>query len=300
MKIIYPTDPLDLKKVDTEYEREYNVAQELGFELLLINYEELVYNQNPIGAITRIKPSDNIEEALYRGWMVKPEDYTHLYNELKNKNIELINSPENYKLCHYLPEYYNIIQNYTPETIWFKEEQFSESSDEVYNTVRKTFGSSPIIIKDYVKSCKHEWEEACFIPSASDIDKVKKVVNRFLELQGEDLNKGLVFREFIKLEFLALHSKSKMPLTKEFRLFFLNRELLQVFHYWDEGDYEGTKPDLQEFMEIAKKIDSQFFTMDIARIENGPWIIIEIGDGQVSGLPDKADLQEFYGKLDTF
>jgi hypothetical protein len=129
------------------------------------------------------------------------------------------------------------------------------------------------------------------------MDNVKRVVTRFLELQGEDLNEGLVFREFLTLEFLTLHSKSKMPLTKEFRLFFLQGELLHMFHYWDEGDYEGVKPDLSPFVEIAKKINSQFFTMDIAKIENGDWIIIELGDGQVSGLPDNADLYEFYSKL---
>jgi hypothetical protein len=29
--------------------------------------------------------------------------------------------------------------------------------------------------------------------------------------------------------------------------------------------------------------------MDIAKKENGDWIILELGDGQVSGLPDNAD-----------
>ena len=34
--------------------------------------------------------------------------------------------------------------------------------------------------------------------------------------------RGLVCREFVELEPLARHSKSGMPLTKEFRLFFLD------------------------------------------------------------------------------
>jgi hypothetical protein len=38
--------------------------------------------------------------------------------------------------------------------------------------------------------------------------------------------------------------------------------------------------------------------MDIAKVEkNGDWVIIELGDGQVSGLPDNADLYEFYNRL---
>jgi hypothetical protein len=64
-----------------------------------------------------------------------------------------------------------------------------------------------------------------------------------------------------------------------------------------EGDYGELKADLTQFAEVAKKIDSRFFTMDIAKVENGGWVIIELGDGQVSGLPDNANLREFYNRL---
>jgi hypothetical protein len=32
----------------------------------------------------------------------------------------------------------------------------------------RPFGDAPLVLKDYVKSQKHAWDEACFIPSASD------------------------------------------------------------------------------------------------------------------------------------
>lgn len=35
-------------------------------------------------------------------------------------------------------------------------------------TILHEFGDRPVIIKDYVKSRKHEWLGACFIPDASD------------------------------------------------------------------------------------------------------------------------------------
>ena len=34
---------------------------------------------------------------------------------------------------------------------------------------------------------------------------------------------------------------------------------------------------------------SNFLTMDVAQKKDGNWIIMELGDGQVSGLPDNAD-----------
>src|SRR5450432_3294033 len=72
--------------------------------------------------------------------------------------------------------------------------QSSGNKDEVMALLRP-FGEKPIIVKDYVKSRKHEWNEACYIPCASDRQAVERVVMGFLHLQGEDLNEGLVFRE---------------------------------------------------------------------------------------------------------
>ncbi|MCF6350493.1 MAG: ATP-grasp domain-containing protein [Flavobacteriaceae bacterium] len=159
------------------------------------------------------------------------------------------------------------------------------------------FGNKPIIVKDYVKSEKHNWNDACFIPNASDKKNVQKIVNRFIELRGDYLNEGIVFREFIELEFLTEHSKSKMPLTKEFRIVFLNKKVVQIFNYWDEGNYDSEKPDIDFFQNIAEKIESNFFTMDVAKKKNGGWIIMELGDGQVAGLPDNANRNEYYNEL---
>lgn len=37
--------------------------------------------------------------------------------------------------------------------------------------------------------------------------------------------------------------------------------------------------------------------MDIARTAEGGWTIIELGDGQVAGLPDRADKEQFYQSI---
>lgn len=149
-----------------------------------------------------------------------------------------------------------------------------------------------------MKSRKHEWLEACFIPSARDLDAVERVARRFLELQGDDLAGGLVFREYVDLEYLSRHSKSGMPLAKEYRLFFLNGQLLRAFEYWAEGDY-GSQPDipLDRFSAIAQRVESHIFTMDVARTVGGEWLVIELGDGQVAGLPDPGVAADFYTVL---
>ena len=88
-----------------------------------------------------------------------------------------------------------------------------------------------------------------------------------------------------------------MPLTKEFRLFRLNGQILSSFKYWDEGDYQEIVPPINEFESFAKAIKSKFFSMDVAKEKDGNWIIIELGDGQVSGLPDNADKANFFERI---
>ncbi|MEZ4939148.1 MAG: ATP-grasp domain-containing protein [Crocinitomicaceae bacterium] len=82
--------------------------------------------------------------------------------------------------------------------------------------------------------------------------------------------------------------------SREFRLFVKDGEVISCFNYWDEGNYENVQPDLTHFKELIPKIQSRFFTMDIAKKMDGDWIIVELGDGQVAGLPDNADRMGFH------
>lgn len=294
MKIIFCSEPFYPNKPDYSYEKEFKAAIENGFEVGLFSFEDLTEN-NLSNAFKRIKSAETPEKAIYRGWMLKPEFYEILYNELQKRNLILINSPEEYKFCHHFPESYDVIKDHTPKSI-------SMPFDETFNFEKLLeklagFGDKPLILKDYVKSRKHEWNEACFISSASNREEIEKVLARFIELQGEDLNKGLVFREFIEFKPLTNHSKSGMPLTKEFRLFFLENELIFTSEYWEEGEYEETDLPKDLFAEVAKSVKSNFFTMDIAQKTDGEWLIVELGDAQVAGLPEKSDEKSFYENL---
>lgn len=295
MRIIFCSEPFFPLRVDSAYESEFEAAETAGFKFDLIDFEALVNADNPLASVRKVKEQSTSVTAVYRGWMLKPEVYSRLCEALSKRNVNLINSPAEYKHCHYLPESYSLIENQTPATIWL-EMNSDFDFDELFRRLA-VFGDKPLILKDYVKSRKHEWHEACFIEAASDRAAVERVVKKFVELQGDDLNEGLVFREFAQFQPLATHSKSKMPLTKEFRLFFLDGELLDYFDYWDEGDYAESSPPENIFADVARTVESRFFTMDIAQRVDGEWMIVELGDGQVAGLPDNADALRFYQSL---
>lgn len=292
MKFIFCANSLNRRSPDIDYQAEVDAVQKLGFEYILINYEALV-DDNFFKVVNKIASGSDI--AIYRGWMLKPDKYKQLFDALAEKEIYLINDPAAYIHCHYLPHSYSIIEPYTPKSVWIKTN--GNLAIETIMNLLHPFGSRPIIVKDFVKSRKHEWETACYIPSASDWKSVESVVSRLIELQGNQLNEGLVFREYIQFEPLTQHSKSKMPLTKEFRIFFLDGNPIYSVEYWTEGDYQKIIPPIEQFCQVAKAIKSRFFTMDVAKRLDGDWMIVELGDAQVAGLPEKADILSFYKAL---
>ncbi|GCE11032.1 hypothetical protein KTT_08910 [Tengunoibacter tsumagoiensis] len=295
MRIIFCADYWNPLSVDNAYETEVNVVEGLHLNYSLINIEALVEQKNALRAVRKVEPASTEELAIYRGWMLKPQIYEQLSAALAERGLLLINTPAAYLHCHYLPQSYPLLEGFTPRSTWIRT-GFDVSIDEVMKALH-VFGDKPVIVKDFVKSRKHEWNEACYIPCASDRHAVERVVRRFLQLQGEDLNEGLIFREFIEFEPLAYHSKSGMPLIKEFRLFVLDGRIICSTPYWEEGDYGDDKdgfPPIDTFGHIVQNIQSRFFTMDVARKRDGTWNIVELGDGQVAGLPVRADMQAFY------
>jgi hypothetical protein len=225
--------------------------------------------------------------------MMTPPQYQRLYEALTARNVRLVNDPEEYRQGHLLPENYPVIQGHTPRSVWLTGDL---GIDRIMEALTP-FGDAPVVIKDFVKSRKHEWSEACFIPSAADRAIVERVVGKFLELQGDDLNEGLVFREHVEFKPIGVHPKSGMPLTEEYRTFWLDGVLVFWAPYWEEAVHDVTEPPLHTFAGVAASVRSRFFTMDAAKRRDGGWMIVELGDGQVSGLPRESDADRFYEAL---
>ena len=295
MRVLFDSDPMNPRVSDVAYAHEAAAAERLGIPCSLVNFEALVDEGDAERAVRRVAPvSEEGESGVYRGWMVTPEQYAALYDALADRRVTLVNTPEQYEHCHYLPRWYKTLEGYTPRSVWT---QAGDMSLARLMVLLQSFGDRPVIVKDFVKSRKHEWLEACFIPSAADAEAVARVTRRFLELQGGDLNGGLVLREFVDFEPLGIHTRSGMPLTREFRLFFLDGEPIQASRYWDQGDYQGEMPPLAHFTRLAESVKSRFFTMDVAKTVTGEWLIVELGDAQVAELPEDVDAEKFFSDL---
>lgn len=295
MLFLFCSDPQELRHPDPAFAAEAEAAaQASGAPLGLIDFEALTAGED--AAAVRRVPQREDEVGVYRGWMLKPEAYRRLHAALLTRGVRLVNDPEAYVHAHHLPASYGVLGNDTPRSVWMPVDGPVD-----FNAVMellRTFGDAPVVLKDFVKSQKHAWKEACFIPRASDRDAAERVVRRFLALQDDDLNEGLVFRAYADLAPAGVHPKSGMPLAREHRLFFLDGAAIAVFRTWDEVEYPAAADlPIARLTKIAGRVKSRFFTMDVAELRDGGFTVIELGDGQVSGLPEEADRAAFYGEL---
>jgi hypothetical protein len=292
--ILFCADPLAPTQVDPDYQAEATAAREAGFGVVLCDFERLVQAGNVAGALRRVPPTVHPTLLLYRGWMLTTERYTALSAGLRARGYQPITTPDAYRIAHELPSAYPFIATQTAATVWLPRAG-GLALDQIMAAL-PPFGDQPVIVKDYVKSRKHEWFDACFIPAATDRPAVARVVGNFLTRQGTDLVGGLVFRAYQPFRQIGVHPQSGLPLFEEYRILVLDGEPLLVAPYWETAAAPDT-PDLPSFADVIATIPNRFFTLDVARHADGTWQIVEVGDGQVAGLPPHTEVTALYHTL---
>lgn len=278
---LFCNHPLYPRKVDMDYEAEYLEASQ-NYKCAIFSYEDLedgklsLYGENITGL------------TIYRGWMMPPNMYKEFYNLLEERGIFLINNPQEYERYHTLPGWYKDFAKITAASVW----EDSGDVDKALKMSEELSGS--YIVKDYVKSRKHEWYDACFIPDISDRDNAEKIISNFVKRQGDGLVGGIVLRKYETLKQIGYHKKSGMPISEEYRIFVYAGKILALDYYWNKAQkMDFSEGELEWINGIVAKLRSNFVTIDLARRENGELMIMELGDGQVSGLQEIGE-KEFY------
>ena len=282
INFIFCNHPLYPNRVDEDYAEEFHAAG-LKHACTLFSYEDLAFGKLSLYG-KRISGL-----TIYRGWMMKPKLYRIFYDKLEAKGIILINTPEEYEKYHTLPGWYDDFRDDTAKSVW--EEQGTVES--ALLMARELEG--PFIVKDYVKSRKHEWYDACFIKNIADKENAERIIRNFIKRQDADLVGGVVLRQFEKLKSIGFHEKSGMPISEEYRVFVFAGRIMIIDDYWQENRKISFSNEEQLWIEVAvKKLESNFVTIDIARREDGKLIIMELGDGQVSGLQQIKSTDFYY------
>lgn len=290
--VLFPCDPARPRSPDPAFAREAAAAGAAGFDLGVIDHDAAA--RGDAAEAVRLAPRGP-GRVVYRGWMLRPERFAALHGALAARGLKPLVDPAAYRAAHHLPGWYPTLQRVTPRSVWLPVEA-GLAPEQVVDAARG-FGDAALVVKDYVKSEKHLWAEACFVPRASDAAALLRVTARFLAERGADLEGGLVLREHVALDLLGVHPLSGMPIAVEARAFFLGGAPAHVLPYWEGTAARVPSPPLERFADALRRVPSPFITADLARRADGEWLVLEVGDGQVSGIPEDADPAPLYRAL---
>jgi hypothetical protein len=268
-------DPLRPTRSDPSLTGHAVAARESGAAVALIDHDALLAG-DPAEAVRRV-PRD-LGPLWYRGWMIPAPAYATLDAALAARGGRLCTGAEQYLTAHHLPYWYDAFAPVTPASAWL---ECAPNRTPGRADLARLCGSlppGPGIVKDYVKSRKHEWDTACYLPDLADTEAVHAVVSRFVELQEDYLAGGVVLRSFERFT----------PWTGEARVWWLDGDAFLMTPHPDTPDL-FPQPDLTRIQPIVAALPARFVTTDLALREDGVWRVVEVGDGQVSGLPAGTD-----------
>lgn len=242
MRALYPIDPLDKNKADGPYHEEFIAAREAGYACSLFDFDALAFGE--------FKPYPKFEEGdriLYRGWMMNAERYQTFTEKVAASGGVPITSLATYLRCHYLPKWYSLCAEFTAET------RFFEANETLEDAIRE-LGWTSYFVKDFVKSNTGDRGSIARSPA-----EVCEIVEQLSAYRGE-VEGGVAVRRV----------EEYIPQT-ECRYFVVHKR---------PYSFDGIVPDIVQ--SIAARIESPFYSVDVAQRTDGALRLIELGDGQVS------------------
>ncbi|ACQ80999.1 conserved hypothetical protein [Beutenbergia cavernae DSM 12333] len=273
--LLVPADPLAPRAPDGHFAPEASAAREAGAAVVLLDHDALLAGEAD-AAVARV-PS-GAGPLWYRGWMIPADRYAELEDALRARGVGLGTTAPDYARAHELPGWYPTFAGLTPRSVWRASSAGEVPDADTLAALVAPLGGGAGIVKDYVKSRKHEWAEACFVPDLADATHLHRVVARFVQLQDSFLAGGIVVRAF---ERFAAPDGGR---AAEARVWWVDGAPVVVGPHPDTPD-DVPAPDLAAVAPAVAALGCRFVTTDLALRDDGVWRVVEVGDGQVSDRP---------------
>ena len=274
---LFPSSYFNVSKVDEDLQSEYDAVKATGlFDVILFGYDKWFEEDQLV-----IKDTPQEERtAVYRGYMMNPEKYERFYQHLLENNIRLITTPKEYELMHIFPNVYELLKEDTA-----KMEIYPLHTQINVDSIKHTIGQ--FMVKDYVKSVK-----GTEFPKYFGEDIIQEEFDQWMEVfykyRGNLLTGGICIKEYLNLKHYGDH-------TNEYRVFYINNNIATITRNSGQNIDASLPP--QQLLEKYSHLESRYYTVDYAELEDGSWKIIEAGDGQVSGLAEYQDYEQYFKVL---
>lgn len=247
-----------------------------GFELLSLP-TALMHVHEVAPALADVAPRSTKQPAIWIGTIPEEPLYRAVFDELGQRNIQLLNDPEAHLDVFEFDRAYPRIADLTaPSVVIDDPSQLAEALARV---------GLPAFIKGALLSRKHSGWRACVADTLDDAELITKKL-----LRQRYLSRGrVIVRTLLPLRRFTVPA-SEFPVGREFRVFLLRGEPLAYGYYWPyTGDWAAlTSAEEVDLLTLARTAAARFTTplisLDIGQLEDLTWRIIETGDPQFSGL----------------
>lgn len=278
--ILFPADHFDKGRPDPAMRSEYEAA--LAEARLDVDTFDLERFECDGRVVLGRGFSDPSLPLVYRGWMMKPADYQAFHRELRQLGLSPLTSPSEYAAFHQFPLIYassEHVRALSPKTLAFPDGRLDAE------LINESF--TRFMAKDYVKSVKGTSFPTC-IETPITQGEADCLAEEFVRLRGGLLTGGLVCKEYVEL---ARYGKA----SNEWRAFYLHGELLCVCPNSCQPSACPKPPD--SLVRGLERLGSPYYTVDFAERAEGGWMLVETGDGQVSGLAASQDPVVYFAVL---
>lgn len=278
--VLFPADYFEKGAPDGSMRVEYESAcAEKRLDVRLFDLE--LFEER--GQLSLDRPF--LDEGLplvYRGWMMKPERYEAFFAALREKGLRPMTSPDAYEEFHMFPLAYmrnDVLKVHAPRLVAFPGHGVDA------RVINRMF--TEFMVKDYVKSVKGTRFPVSFRTPVSQ-ERMDEIVKEFVRLRGDLFTAGIVCKEYVDLARCG-------GATNEWRAFYLGGDLLNVCRNSNQPASVEKPP--EELVLACSNLGNPYYTVDFAERADGTWVVVETGDGQVSGLAVAQDPVIYYQVL---
>lgn len=277
--LIVPNDYFASHEPDPAFRHDVDASHQYGWNIVFLSQESMDYDA--IRIIGTIPEGDTV---MYRGWMMPFGLYRRLEKTVTDAGGHMLTSYEEYVKAHYLTGWLYFFTDLTFRTILVEKTVTADVVDPNRKLVQNTllavgameqFGHDRVFLKEFVKSTD-------MLPGpvpTDDLAAVETMVEEFLK-EPDMFVHGIAVREWVDLP----------------------ENRVEIRGWWRDGQWRAFTPhpktpgvpapipaEVQSDISVRlTRAGLKFVTVDFVEDVNGKLWVVEIGDGQVSGFPDRT------------
>jgi hypothetical protein len=207
-----------------------------------------------------------------------------MIDDLAHYGCKMINNASQISFATKISEWYPYLEEFSPLT--YMPGEWGMIRDDGQFFVRAETGSR-----------KWLWNTHAFANSKSEAIEIANKLMDDSYLGSENV----YIREYVPLMKVG-ELLNGLPESIEYRFFYMGHKMICSGRYWDNESYDNEPPEEAKklAMQIASRINYEkkcnFYSIDLALTQSGKWVLIEINEGQMSGLCS-IPASEFYENL---